>query len=97
MSCALLAYWANKCLNFLGCQNCLVFLQCCSQSNGSRPFGVSSLTVGFHSSGSFQLHQMDPSGTYQIKKKTHVAWKLQFFYIDVPIDPNIKYWNISRI
>ncbi|KAM6374286.1 proteasome subunit alpha-type 8 [Alca torda] len=49
------------------------FPQSYTQSNGSRPFGASALTVGFNSSGSPELHQMDPSGTYQ-------SWKV--FVID---------------
>ncbi|XP_030624157.1 proteasome subunit alpha type-7-A isoform X2 [Chanos chanos] len=39
-----------------------------TQSNGRRPFGISSLIVGFDFDGTAQLYQTDPSGTYH-------AWK----------------------
>ncbi|XP_035242863.1 proteasome subunit alpha type-7-like [Anguilla rostrata] len=39
-----------------------------TQSNGRRPFGISSLIVGFDFDGTPQLYQTDPSGTYH-------AWK----------------------
>ncbi|MBN3304045.1 PSA7 protein, partial [Amia calva] len=39
-----------------------------TQSNGRRPFGISSLIVGFDFDGSPRLYQTDPSGTYH-------AWK----------------------
>lgn len=35
-----------------------------TQSNGRRPFGLSSLLVGFDSDGTPKLYQTDPSGTY---------------------------------
>lgn len=35
-----------------------------TQSNGRRPFGVSTLIVGFNQSGTPHLFQTDPSGTY---------------------------------
>lgn len=39
-----------------------------TQSGGVRPFGISTLIVGFHADGSPALYQTDPSGTYS-------AWK----------------------
>ncbi|KAJ8391899.1 hypothetical protein AAFF_G00083700 [Aldrovandia affinis] len=39
-----------------------------TQSNGRRPFGISSLIVGFDFDGTPRLYQTDPSGTYH-------AWK----------------------
>ncbi|KAL6753568.1 20S proteasome alpha subunit D [Haematococcus lacustris] len=39
-----------------------------TQSGGVRPFGISTLIVGFDSSGAPQLYQTDPSGIYS-------AWK----------------------
>lgn len=39
-----------------------------TQSGGVRPFGISTLIVGFDSAGKPQLYQTDPSGTYS-------AWK----------------------
>jgi len=35
-----------------------------TQSNGRRPFGLSTLLVGFDSDGTPKLYQTDPSGTY---------------------------------
>lgn len=35
-----------------------------TQSNGRRPFGLSSLIIGFDNDGSPHLYQTDPSGTY---------------------------------
>lgn len=35
-----------------------------TQSNGRRPFGVSTLVVGFDPDGTPQLYQTDPSGTF---------------------------------
>ncbi|XP_063065087.1 proteasome subunit alpha type-7-B-like [Engraulis encrasicolus] len=39
-----------------------------TQSNGRRPFGISSLVAGFDFDGTPHLYQTDPSGTYH-------AWK----------------------
>merc|ERR1711874_938822 len=39
-----------------------------TQSGGMRPFGISTLIVGFDASGEASLYQTDPSGTYS-------AWK----------------------
>ncbi|KAK1801612.1 hypothetical protein P4O66_022193, partial [Electrophorus voltai] len=39
-----------------------------TQSNGRRPFGISTLIVGFDDDGTPNLYQIDPSGTYH-------AWK----------------------
>ncbi|KAK2188960.1 hypothetical protein NP493_119g08022 [Ridgeia piscesae] len=39
-----------------------------TQSNGRRPFGLSTLIIGFDNDGTAQLYQTDPSGTYH-------AWK----------------------
>ncbi|EDO47310.1 predicted protein [Nematostella vectensis] len=39
-----------------------------TQSNGRRPFGISTLIVGFDFDGTPRLYQTDPSGTYH-------AWK----------------------
>ena len=39
-----------------------------TQSNGRRPFGISTLIVGFDEDGTPRLFQTDPSGTYS-------AWK----------------------
>jgi len=39
-----------------------------TQSNGKRPFGISTLIVGFDYDGTPRLYQTDPSGTYH-------AWK----------------------
>lgn len=39
-----------------------------TQSGGVRPFGISTLIVGFEASGAPALYQTDPSGTYS-------AWK----------------------
>ena len=38
-----------------------------------RPFGISTLIVGFDASGEASLYQTDPSGTYS-------AWKVCFFF-----------------
>merc|ERR1712076_103402 len=35
-----------------------------TQSNGRRPFGLSSLIIGFDDDGTSHLYQTDPSGTY---------------------------------
>ena len=35
-----------------------------TQSGGMRPFGISTLVVGFDDSGTPTLYQTDPSGTY---------------------------------
>nr|UCK81650.1 proteasome subunit alpha-type 7 [Arenicola marina] len=35
-----------------------------TQSNGRRPFGLSTLLIGFDSDGTPRLYQTDPSGTY---------------------------------
>ena len=35
-----------------------------TQSNGRRPFGISTLIVGFDYDGTPHLYQTDPSGTY---------------------------------
>jgi 20S proteasome subunit alpha 4 len=40
-----------------------------TQSGGVRPFGISTLIVGFDTSGNPCLYQTDPSGTYS-------AWKV---------------------
>ncbi len=40
-----------------------------TQSGGVRPFGISTLIVGFDPDGSPRLFQTDPSGTYS-------AWKV---------------------
>ena len=40
-----------------------------TQSNGRRPFGISTLIVGFDYDGTPHLYQTDPSGTYH-------AWKV---------------------
>uniref|UniRef100_A0AAY5EBL7 Proteasome 20S subunit alpha 8 n=1 Tax=Electrophorus electricus TaxID=8005 RepID=A0AAY5EBL7_ELEEL len=40
-----------------------------TQSNGRRPFGISTLIVGFDDDGTPNLYQTDPSGTYH-------AWKV---------------------
>ena len=45
-----------------------------TQSNGRRPFGISTLIVGFDQDGSPQLYQTDPSGTYH-------AWKVSTTYL----------------
>lgn len=39
-----------------------------TQTGGRRPFGISTLIVGFDADGSAQLYKTDPSGTYS-------AWK----------------------
>eukprot|EP00294_Goniomonas_avonlea_P006976 CAMPEP_0114556752 /NCGR_PEP_ID=MMETSP0114-20121206/9455_1 /TAXON_ID=31324 /ORGANISM="Goniomonas sp, Strain m" /LENGTH=253 /DNA_ID=CAMNT_0001741975 /DNA_START=16 /DNA_END=777 /DNA_ORIENTATION=- len=39
-----------------------------TQSGGMRPFGISTLVVGFDADGQSRLYQTDPSGTYN-------AWK----------------------
>ena len=41
-----------------------VFHQKYTQSNGRRPFGLSSLIIGFDYDGTPHLYQTDPSGTY---------------------------------
>lgn len=45
-----------------------------TQSNGRRPFGISSLIVGFDYDGTPRLYQTDPSGTYH-------AWKVKCVFI----------------
>merc|ERR1712083_443398 len=35
-----------------------------TQSNGLRPFGLSTLIIGFDADGTPRLYQTDPSGTY---------------------------------
>ena len=41
-----------------------VFFQKYTQSNGRRPFGLSTLIIGFDYDGTPRLYQTDPSGTY---------------------------------
>lgn len=43
-------------------------LQRFTQSNGRRPFGISSLIMGFDFDGTPSLYQTDPSGTYHVWK-----------------------------
>lgn len=47
----------------------MFFLKRYTQSNGRRPFGISTLIVGFDYDGTPRLYQTDPSGTYH-------AWKV---------------------
>jgi len=42
-----------------------------TQSGGVRPFGISTLIVGFDMDGTPRLYQTDPSGTFS-------AWKVRF-------------------
>ena len=42
-----------------------------TQSNGRRPFGLSTLLIGFDYDGTPKLYQTDPSGTYH-------EWKVRY-------------------
>ena len=42
----------------------VLYAQKYTQSNGRRPFGLSSLIIGFDYDGTPHLYQTDPSGTY---------------------------------
>lgn len=49
-------------------------MQASTQSGGIRPFGVSLLVGGYdHHSNSFQLYQVDPSGSYFLWKATAIG------------------------
>ena len=47
-----------------------------TQSNGRRPFGISTLIVGFDYDGTPHLYQTDPSGTYHEWKVRHCVYSL---------------------
>jgi 20S proteasome alpha/beta subunit len=49
-------------------------LQKYTQSGGVRPFGISTLIVGFDFDGTPRLYQTDPSGTFS-------AWKVPIVFI----------------
>ena len=52
-----------------------------TQSNGRRPFGLSTLIIGFDldsNDGTPHLYQTDPSGTYH-------EWKVRIAFIDLNI------------
>jgi len=56
-----------------------------TQSNGRRPFGISTLIVGFDEDGTPRLFQTDPSGTYSAWKVGSAGWEkrgeqLLFYY-----------------
>ncbi|XP_031551182.1 proteasome subunit alpha type-7-like [Actinia tenebrosa] len=44
-----------------------------TQSNGRRPFGISTLIVGFDTDGTPNLYQTDPSGTYHSWKANAIG------------------------
>lgn len=50
-----------------------IYLQKYTQSNGRRPFGLSTLIMGFDFDGTPRLYQTDPSGTYH-------EWKVSVVY-----------------
>lgn len=50
-----------------------------TQSNGRRPFGLSTLIVGFDYDGTPRLYQTDPSGT-------HFEWMVGATYVLIIID-----------
>ncbi len=50
-----------------------------TQQGGRRPFGISTLIVGFEIDGSPQLYQTDPSGTYSAWKVAKLLFVLYYF------------------
>ena len=56
-----------------------------TQSNGRRPFGLSTLLIGFDYDGTPKLYQTDPSGTYH-------EWKVRY----APTGKNMKL-NASNV
>merc|ERR1739848_30376 len=47
--------------------------QKCTQSGGTRPFGISTLVIGLDSNGIPRLYQTDPSGNYNMWKAAAIG------------------------
>jgi len=52
-----------------------------TQSNGRRPFGISTLIAGFDDDGSPRLFQTEPSGTLSFIFTPNVNYQLSFLKI----------------
>ena len=54
-----------------------------SQTNGVRPFGISTLIAGFDEDGVPHLFQTEPAGTYQEWKVEPAAWERPYHTLHV--------------